>query len=107
MEDKLQYYRQPMVTTIGIFLGFVLNVASGWITNAFAGRRLKEIVTAIGLCACIILLLIVLYRILRMDYPKEKAGPYYRKTLFLLITAFGVAFLSIFIVMIESFIINR
>jgi uncharacterized membrane protein YqhA len=107
MEDKIQPYRQPMVTATGIFLGFTLNFASHWVTNAFASDRLKEIVIGTGLIVCITLLLIVLYRILKMDYPKENAQAYYKKTLVLFVTGIGIAFLAIIITMIESFIINR
>lgn len=31
MDDRLQPYRQPMVTATGIILGFVLNFASSWV----------------------------------------------------------------------------
>lgn len=31
MEDKLQSYRQPMVTGTGITLGLVLNFEAGWV----------------------------------------------------------------------------
>ena len=31
MEDKLQTFRQPMVTATGIILGFVLNFVASWV----------------------------------------------------------------------------
>ena len=104
MEDKIQAYRQPMVTATGILLGFTLNFASSWATNAFETNELKEIVIGIGLFICLTSLLIVLYRILNMNYPREKAAAYYKKTLQLFITGIGTAFLAIIIVLIKSFV---
>ena len=31
MEDKIQTFRQPMVTATGIILGFVLNFVASWV----------------------------------------------------------------------------
>lgn len=106
MEDKIQHYRQPMVTVIGIFLGFLLNAAYNWVGHAFVSKRSKETVMAIGLCLCISLLLIVLYRILNMNYPKDQAEKYYRLTLHLFITGISAAFISIVIIMMESYFLN-
>lgn len=107
MEDKIQHYRQPMVTVIGIFLGFLLNGAYNWVGHAFVSTRSKETVMAVGLCLCISLLLIVLYRILNMNYPRDKAEQYYSLTLFLFIIGISFAFLSIVIIMMESYFLNR
>jgi hypothetical protein len=107
MPDKIQSYRQPMVTAAGIYLGFVLNFASAWTTKAFTRERNTDIVIAFGLIASIILLLIVLYRILNMNYPAEKAVPYYQRTLICLVSGIGVSFLAIIIVLIESFLLTR
>jgi heme/copper-type cytochrome/quinol oxidase subunit 2 len=107
MEDKIQHYRQPMVTATGIVLGFILNFASQWATNAFTNYRFKEFVIGISLCICIPVLLAVLYRVLNMHYPREKAASYYQHTLVLFITGIGIPFLAIIIVMIESYTLHR
>ena len=107
MEDKIQFYRAPLVTVTGILLGFVLNFSSNWVTRAFSTDNFREVIIGIGLFVCITLLLIVLYRILNMSYPKDKAEAYYQKTLLLFITGIGIVFMSIIMVMIESFIIHR
>jgi hypothetical protein len=104
MEDKIQFYRAPMVTATGILLGFVLNFASNWVTKAFSTDNLREVIIGAGLCACITLLLIVLYRILNMEYPKDKAEAYYKKTLLLFLTGISITFLAVVIVMVESYI---
>ena len=96
-----------MATVTGIFLGFTLNFASHWVSTAFANDRLKEFVIGVGLFICTTLLLFVLYRILNMNYPKDKAESYYRNTLILFVTGVGTAFLAILIAMVESFVINR
>lgn len=107
MHDKFQYYRQPMVTATSIFLGFMLNVGYNWGGHAFESRRLKDGFVAVGLCLCSILLVTVLYRILNMNYPRDKAETYYRTTLFLFIGGLAFAFLTIGLVMIESFALHR
>jgi hypothetical protein len=107
MPDKIQPYRQPMVTATGIYLGFVLNFSSSWVVKAFTGNRGSEIIIALGLVCSIALLLIVLFRILNMNYPKERAESYYKKTLICFITGIAISFLSILVVLFESFIINK
>lgn len=105
MDDKIQNYRQPLVTAASILLGFVLNFANTWVSKAFATGRVKELVMATALCCCSISLLVVLYRILNMDYPRDKAHTYYKKTLFIFISGLSIVFVSIVIVMIESYIL--
>lgn len=106
MEDKIQPYRQSMVTATGILLGFILNFSSVWTSKAFSNNRIKEIVIAISLCICIPLLITVLYRILRYNVPAEKAERFYNKTLLIFISALSAVFLAILITLIESAIKN-
>jgi len=107
MEDKIQFYRAPLVTVTGILLGFVLNFSSNWVTKAFSTDSFREVIIGTGLSICICLLLIVLYRILNMNYPKDKAEVYYKKTLILFISGIGIVFFSIMMVMIESYMTHR
>lgn len=103
MEDKIQAFRQPMVTATGIILGFVLNFVASWVkTDSPVGDALAY---AIGLCvvagsACLIL---VLFRILNMDYPREQARRYYHRTLALFIAGLSLAFLGVFMDMFIHF----
>jgi hypothetical protein len=79
--ENIQNYRQPMVTATGIFLGFMLSFATGWVGNAFTKHMFRDIVVAVSIILSITLLLVVLYRMLNMDYPADKVNVYYRQTL--------------------------
>ena len=104
--DKLQAYREPMVNATGILLGFILNFAAGWVK---ADTPLSDSVAyAVGFSVLlgIILLIIVLYRVLRMRYPREAAEDYYQRTLMLFITGLSLAFLGVLIDMFSHFMDN-
>jgi hypothetical protein len=107
MNRKIDSYRQPLVTATGILLGFALSVAGAWAPRAFGTLRFSEVVLGIGLFIYIPLYILVLFRILRMNYPEDKQEAYYKKTLYIFLTANTVFYLSIVIIMVESFIINR
>jgi hypothetical protein len=98
--DKLQPYRQPMVTALGIFLGFMLNYTSQWIRDAFTKNRSRDILVAIGIAICIALLLFVLFRILKMHYPVEPER-FYRITLLLFLVAMALPFITFVAIMID------
>jgi hypothetical protein len=94
MEDPLHNYRIPSVTVTGIFLGFIFNATASWASRPPTGSRFNESVITIALCSCIILLIIVLYRLLNIDYPRDKAVQYFRRTLHLFIAGLVVVFLG-------------
>jgi hypothetical protein len=106
-DDKIQFFRQPLVTSTGILLGFTLNVAAGWVSTAFTNERLSNYIIALGIIIHIPLYIIVLYRILNMNYPKDKQEAYYKKTLILFITGISIDFLSIVLIILERFIENK
>jgi hypothetical protein len=103
--DKIQPYRQPMVTASGIFLGFMLNFTSGWIKETLSFERLKDVVVAIGIIASLSLLLMTLFRILKMNYHQHP-DKYYRKTLTVFLIAIFIPFISFTIVIIQKFIVS-
>jgi Mg/Co/Ni transporter MgtE len=103
MPDKIHSYRQPMVTASGIFLAFILNFSSSWVTQSFDTSSLKNMLIGIGLLIGTVLLIIVIYRILNMKYPKDTAEQYYQTTLRLFIVGLSAAFLGVFLVMLETF----
>lgn len=105
MQDEFQPFRQPLVTATGILLAFLLNVAGGWVGKAFSTNRLAEYFVAISICVPIPLYVVVLYRILRMDYPRESLKIYYRRTLFLFLTAIVISYLSMLAIIVESLLI--
>lgn len=84
----------------------MLNFAAAWTTNAFKTNRQKDLIIAIGLALCIPIMIAVLYRILNMNYPKDRAEAYYRKTLMLFVAALIIPLIAIMASMIESYILN-
>ena len=105
-EDKLKNVRQPMVTATGILLGFTLNIAANWVPKAFTSPRILEYLIALSLCIHIPISIIVLYRILNLEYRKDNAEAYYRKTLIIFITGISLYFFLIVSSIIESTIVN-
>jgi hypothetical protein len=104
--DKIQQYRQPMVTATGIFLGFMLNYTSNWIPNAFSQHWFRDTIVAISITSSTALLMVVLFRILRMNYPIHLVNEYYKKTLIIFLTAIFTPFFAFVIIMIEKFVTN-
>jgi len=104
--DKLQQYRQPLVTATGIFLGFMLNFANSWIPDAFTKYKFRDAVIALSTISSIALLVIVLYRILRMDYPEIGIEKFYKRTLRLFIIGISIPFLSMVVVMLKKIVEN-
>ncbi len=105
--DKLHGFRQPIVTTTGILMGFILNYSSNWAQDAQSKSRINQLLIGISVITCITLLLIVLYRILNINYPKDKAEAYYHKALLLFIFAISIPFSGIVLVIIKNFILNN
>lgn len=97
MDDNIQNYRQPMVTAIGIILGFVLGFTGKWATEPTTATQTSDYLISTGLLTSIILLIISLYRILNNNYPKNKTAKYYNRTLKLFITGISFAFVGIII----------
>jgi len=92
--EKIQDYRQPIVTATGIFLGFMLNFAVNWLGNAFTKHMFRDVVVAVSVTLSITLLLVVLYRILSMNYPADRINVYYQRTLRLFLIAVAVPFVA-------------
>lgn len=106
MEDKIQAYRQPMVTATGIILGFILNFASSFVKTDSALGSLASYVIGICILTGIICLIIVLNRVLRMKYPREKAEEYYNKTLHFFIFGVSISFIGVMIDMFANFMME-
>ena len=104
--DRIQPYRQPMVTATGIFLGFMLDFVNGWMPGSFSSYKFRDAVLGIGAATSIALLIIVLFRILRMNTAPESADRYYRKTLRFFIIGISIPFFSMVIVMIQKLVIS-
>lgn len=95
LHGDLRDYRQPLVTSLGIVLGFLLNFLAGWANGADGTiEDATDVVILTTIMTAALLFLIVLARILRADLPEDKdyLGKYYAKTLFLYLTGLCVAF---------------
>lgn len=103
MEDKIQSYRQPLVTSTGIILGFILNFASTFVKTDTGLSDLIAYIIGICILTGIICLIIVLSRVLKMKYPKEKAEEYYQKTLNYFLFGVSISFVGVMIDMFANF----
>lgn len=103
MEDKIQAYRQPLVTATGIILGFILNFASLFVKTETSVHTFISYLIAICILTGIVLLITVLYRILNMQYPKQSPEIYYRKTLLYFIIGVSVSFFGVMMDMFTHF----
>lgn len=103
MEDKIQAYRQPLVTATGIILGFILNFASTFVKTDSPISEITGYLIGICILIGIICLIIVLNRILKMKYPKERAEKYYQKTLNYFIFGVSISFIGVIIDMFVNF----
>lgn len=106
MEDKIQAFRQPLVTATGIILGFILNFASTFVkTDSSTSDRLAYL---IGICILIgiICLIFALSRILNLKYPREKAEEYYQKTMYLFLFGVSISFIGVMIDMFTNFMVD-
>jgi hypothetical protein len=103
--DRLNQYRQPLVTATGIFLGFMLNYIGGWLPEAFSQHLVRDLIVATGTLISFASLLLVLTRILRM---KIHANPerFYRRTLILFLVGIGIPFLTFLLVIIRKLVQN-
>ena len=103
LEDKVAPFRQPVITATGILLGFILNLASTWVRNESPMAEWLAYVTAACIFIGVIFLMIVLYRVLCMDYPRDKAESYYNRTLDILVAGISFSFLGAFIDLFSNF----
>lgn len=97
-QGDLKDYRQPLVTSTGIILGFMLNFLAGWAhgENGAIEDTADAVILATILCsACLFVL--TLLRALRADFPAEPEaqGRYYATTLWLFLAGISTAFLGL------------
>ena len=76
-------YRQPMITSLGILMGFLLNFIAGWATGEDdepALESLADFVVAISMLVALVLMTLVLARLLSAQTPPEAARAHYQTT---------------------------
>ncbi|MBG1233617.1 hypothetical protein [Aestuariivirga litoralis] len=91
-------YRQPMITSLGIIMGFLLNFLAGWATKedqVSEIHSIADIIVAVTLLPALVLMLLVLYRMLDMRHKVEDVETIYMRTLRLYMTAIIMAFCGV------------
>ena len=94
---ELKDYRQPLVTSLGVILGFLVGFLAQWVSEEhFALASRSDWLVFIGCIAGAAILLRVLFRMLS---PPGSAAPllFYRRTLRLYISGIAIAFLSLIV----------
>jgi hypothetical protein len=102
-EVNIHAYRQPMITATGFFLGFMLNFTSGWIKDAFTTYKFKDVVVGIAIVSCLSLLILVLFRSLRLRHP-SKPEKFYRVTLLYFLIGITIPFFAFLIIIVEKIV---
>jgi hypothetical protein len=91
---EIKDYRQPMVTSIGVILGFLMGFLGQWVTEpTFKLNSSADHMVFAGSLLGIFMLLVSMYRMLSPAVPAE-VMPYYRRTLQLYMGGIVVAFSS-------------
>lgn len=106
MEDKIQSFRQPLVTATGIILGFILNFAASFVKSDSTISDAIAYIVGICILIGIFCLIIVLYKALKYDYPREQASIYYNKILNLFILGISISFFGVMIEMFANFMME-
>ncbi len=90
-------YRQPMVTSIGVILGFLIGFLGQWVTeDSFALKNMADYVIFYGCFGGVILLFTSLFRMLTPKVPKDDIEAYYYVTFLVYMSGVIVSFTSIF-----------
>jgi Na+/melibiose symporter-like transporter len=103
MEDKIQPFRQPIVTGGGILLGFILNFASEFVKSDTRNDS-WAILIGIFILTGVILIIVSITRVLKINYPREHAEIYYNKTLSMFIAGIAISFIGVLIKMVQTFL---
>ena len=102
--DRLQPYRQPLITGTGIILGFVLNFAGAFVkSDTGAAEWVVYLVFALIL-AGVICLVIALARILRLGIPAADSAAFYQRTRHIFITGVSCAVAGALLDMLSTFV---
>jgi hypothetical protein len=91
-------YRQPMVTSLGIIMGFLLNFLAGWATRDDVESEINssaDWIVAATLLPALLLMLVVLYRLLDFRHAPNTLDQVYGTTLKLYMTAIVLAFCGV------------
>jgi hypothetical protein len=91
---EIKDYRQPMVTSIGVILGFLMGFLGQWVTEpTFRLASSDDHLVFAGSLLGVVMLLAAMYRMLSPVLPAD-VMPYYRRTLQLYMGGIVIAFSS-------------
>lgn len=94
----LKDYRQPMVTSLGVILGFLVGFLGQWVTeDNFALKNLSDYIVFFGCFLGAFLLFLALFKMLKPNIAAEHTLTHYRHTVLLYAMGVVVAFGSILI----------
>ena len=94
---EIKDYRQPLVTSLGVILGFLVGFLAQWVSEEhFALANASDWLVFAGSITGAAILLRVLFRMLS---PPEAGDPLlrYRRTLRLYVSGIAIAFLSLIV----------
>lgn len=94
---ELKDYRQPIIASIGIIMGFLLNFLASWaIENDEAAiQTVADWVVLTTLLSALVLMFWVLYGLLTPFQPKENVQPYYVRIFRCYILSLLIAFVGV------------
>lgn len=91
---EIKDYRQPMVTSLGVILGFLMGFLGQWVTEpGFKLASAADHLVFAGALLGVVMLLLALYRMLAPVTPPD-AKQYYVRTLHIYMAGIVVAFSS-------------
>lgn len=93
--DSTEKFISPMITAVGIILGFLLAFTASWVAGLPNTADWSDAIIGIGLFASIILHIHAMYRVLDNEVEDGKEHSHYRKTLRIFIIGLIIALLSL------------
>ena len=94
----LKDYRQPMVTSMGVILGFLVGFLGQWATeDTFSLKNASDTTVFVGCFLGALFLFIALFKMLQPNIAPEHTLTHYKRTLALYMAGVVIAFGSILI----------
>ncbi len=98
LQGDIKDYRRPMVTSLGIIMGFLLNFLASWAIEDDADSAIQTAADwsiVLALLLAILLMLFVLYRLLNNQIDPTHAAHDYQTTFRIYIISLGIAFIGV------------
>ncbi len=102
-QNPAEKFIGPMMTAIGIILGFLLAFTATWVSALPNTADWSDAIIGVGLFTSIIFHIIAMYRVLNNEAKEDENG-YYRKTLRIFIFGLSITLFSLVISTIQTVI---